>query len=76
MNPAVAALLEQRRCPASALAERHSGCIVEFPMKPADASATEIRRLVRDGSAAAHQRLAKLLAPAVLDYIRSHHLYR
>jgi nicotinate-nucleotide adenylyltransferase len=74
-NATVDALLDQRRCPASELCQRPAGCIVEFPMNPVEASATEIRRLVRDGSARAQERLAALLAPSVLDYIRAHRLY-
>jgi nicotinate-nucleotide adenylyltransferase len=75
LTPTVEALLDARRCAVSELRAQPAGCIVEFAMDPVDASATEIRGLVRAGSAAASERLAALLAPSVLDYIRSHRLY-
>jgi nicotinate-nucleotide adenylyltransferase len=74
LNPTLQAQLDQRRCAVSRLRDRPAGCIVEFAMAPVDASATEIRQLVRETSGA-DKRLAALLAPSVLDYIRSHRLY-
>ncbi len=75
LNQTLAPLLQQRRCAPAELASRAAGCIAEFPMTPVDASATEARRLLRDVTGAAHARLAQLLTPAVLDYIRTQHLY-
>ena len=73
LNPTLQALSVQRRCEAAELRGRSAGCIVEFPMTPVVASATEIRQLVHDGRD--DERLATMLAPSVLDYIRSHRLY-
>ncbi|MGH6623145.1 MAG: hypothetical protein ACREBN_04190, partial [Burkholderiaceae bacterium] len=51
----------------------------EFAMTAVDASASDIRRRLRDlhvpHSRHADPELDRLLAPAVLDYIRLHHLY-
>ena len=53
------------------------GGIVEFAMTPVDASATEVRRLLREPpSTERAQRLSAMVPAAVLDYIDSHHLYR
>lgn len=57
------------------LAHRPAGGVVEFPMTPVDASATEARQLLAAPSPDADRRLARLLSPAVLDYIRAHRLY-
>jgi nicotinate-nucleotide adenylyltransferase len=57
------------------LAHRPAGGVVEFPMTPVDASATEARQLLAAPSPEADRRLARLLPPAVLDYIRAHRLY-
>lgn len=57
------------------LAHRPAGGVVEFPMTPVDASATEARQLLAAPSPEADRRLARMLPPAVLDYIRAHRLY-
>lgn len=58
------------------LPDAPAGSIVDLPMQPSDASATEIRALLKQPpSAERDARLAALLPPAVLDYIRAHHLY-
>ena len=61
----------------AALHEAAHGRIVELAMTPVDASATEIRALLaQPPSPARDARLAEIVPPAVLDYIRAHHLYR
>ncbi|MCS7100073.1 MAG: nicotinate (nicotinamide) nucleotide adenylyltransferase [Burkholderiaceae bacterium] len=58
------------------LPDAPAGSVLDLPMPPSDASATEIRALLKQPPAAARDaRLAQLLPPAVLDYIRVHHLY-
>lgn len=58
------------------LNEATHGHIVDLPMTPSDASGTEIRALLAAPSSPAREkRLHDLLPPAVLDYIRAHHLY-
>jgi nicotinate-nucleotide adenylyltransferase len=53
-----------------------AGSVVDLPMPPSDASATEIRALLKQPPAAARDaRLAALVPPPVLDYIRAHRLY-
>lgn len=53
-----------------------AGCVVDLPMTPSDASATEIRALLKQPpSAARDARLAALVPAPVLDYIRAHRLY-
>jgi nicotinate-nucleotide adenylyltransferase len=65
--------------PAAALARPH-GHVIEIDMPPVDVSATALRQtLARDPSALTSDErlmLARALEPAVLDYIRAHHLYR
>lgn len=75
LNPALAALWEQRRCGPAELAHRRAGGIVEFPMTPIDVSATEMRTLLKARTAEGDRRLGRFLPPPVLDYIRQHHLY-
>jgi nicotinate-nucleotide adenylyltransferase len=75
LNPALDALWHARQCGPAELAHRPAGGIVEFPMTPVDASATEARRLLADPQPASEARLATLLPRGVLDYIRAHHLY-
>lgn len=59
------------------LRERPAGFIVDLEMAPVDASATEIRALLRaPASPARDARLAQIVPAAVLDYIRAHDLYR
>src|SRR5512145_156066 len=74
LNPTLAALWNERRCGPAELAHRRAGGIVEFPMTAVDASATEVRALLRDRSADGDRRLAQLVPAPVLDYIRAHHL--
>lgn len=58
------------------LVESPAGHIVDLAMTPVDASATEVRELLGQPMESADtSRLAKLVPPAVLDYIRSQHLY-
>ncbi len=62
---------------AASLARQRGGSIVEFAMTPVDASATEVRDLLRQlPSTKRAQRLSAMVPTAVLDYIDSHHLYR
>ncbi len=70
------ALLDTRRAEARSLALQRGGTIVEFAMTPVDASATEVRRLLRDSRTARTERLAAMVPSIVLDYIRSRDLYR
>jgi nicotinate-nucleotide adenylyltransferase len=59
------------------LRDRPAGCVVDLDMAPVDASATEIRALLRaPASPARDARLAQIVPAAVLDYIRAHDLYR
>ncbi len=59
------------------LRDRPAGCIADLDMAPVDASATEIRALLRaPASPARDARLAQIVPAAVLDYIRAHDLYR
>jgi len=70
-------LLNERRGEAASVTSRAGGNVVEFAMTPVDASATEVRRLLRQpNSAERTQRLSVMVPAAVLDYIDSHHLYR
>jgi nicotinate-nucleotide adenylyltransferase len=58
------------------LVESPAGHIVDLAMTPVDASATEVRRLLAASPQAADEaRLAALVPPPVLAYIRTHHLY-
>jgi nicotinate-nucleotide adenylyltransferase len=58
------------------LVDSPAGHIVDLAMTPVDASATEIRQLLgRRLDADGEARLAALVPPPVLDYIRAHHLY-
>lgn len=76
-NPSLQTMLGERRGESTSLASRAGGSIVEFTMKPVDASATEARRLLRGPqSAEGEQRLSAIVPVAVLDYIRTHQLYR
>ncbi|MFN7573303.1 MAG: nicotinate-nucleotide adenylyltransferase [Betaproteobacteria bacterium] len=74
---AVRASIAPRRAAPTAVAAAAHGCVVPIAMAPVDASATEVRALLaQPPSPAAGARLAQLLPPAVLDYIRAHRLYR
>jgi nicotinate-nucleotide adenylyltransferase len=58
------------------LADTPAGHVVDLAMTPVDASATEIRALLEQpATAESARRLDALVPPAVLDYIRAHHLY-
>lgn len=60
----------------AALASEPAGRLVELPMTPVDASATEIRALLaQPPSRARDARLAQCVPRAVLDYIARHRLY-
>jgi nicotinate-nucleotide adenylyltransferase len=62
---------------AAQLHDRPAGCIVDLEMAPVDASATEIRALLRaPASPERDARLAQIVPAPVLDYIRAHDLYR
>jgi nicotinate-nucleotide adenylyltransferase len=62
---------------AAQLRDRPAGCIVDLEMAPVDASATEIRALLRaPASPKRDARLAQIVPAPVLDYIRAHDLYR
>jgi nicotinate-nucleotide adenylyltransferase len=76
LNPTLQEYSEQRHGGPAELAHRPAGGLVEFPMTAVDASATEARHLLANPSPDADRRLARLLPPAVLDYIRGHRLYR
>ena len=70
-------LLNDQRAEAASLASNPGGNVVEFAMTPVNASATEVRRLLRQpNSAERAQRLSAMVPAAVLDYIDLHHLYR
>lgn len=56
---------------AAALAATPAGRILGFAMTPLAVSATQVRALLAGGRSARY-----LLAPAVVDYIDLHHLYR
>jgi nicotinate-nucleotide adenylyltransferase len=57
--------------------QRPCGHVVEIDMRPVAASATAIRALLREAPAPQRDaRLAASVPGAVLDYIRTHHLYR
>jgi nicotinate-nucleotide adenylyltransferase len=59
------------------LRDRPAGCVVDLEMAPVDASATQIRALLRaPASPERDARLAQIVPAAVLDYIRAHDLYR
>lgn len=60
----------------AALADEPAGRLVDLPMTPVDAAATEIRALLaQPPSRARDARLALCVPRAVLDYIARHHLY-
>lgn len=76
-SAAVAAWAQPRRAAAEAALRRPAGAVIEFAMEPVPVSATALRA----GLAAAvtpegESALRAALGPAVLDYIRAHHLYR
>lgn len=74
-DPTLAAFFGPRHAGPGELAHRPAGSVVEFPMTAVDASATEARRLLAAPTPDGERRLARILPPAVLDYIRAHRLY-
>jgi len=77
LNAPLSQFLDPRRVDRAALRTTATGGLIEFPMTPVDASATEIRALLaRPATGARDARLAAILPPAVLDYICAHHLYQ
>ncbi len=63
--------------PAATLVSTPAGHVTEFEMTPVDAAATDVRHWLREPpSAQRDARLARVVAPAVLDYIAAHQLYR
>lgn len=79
--PILSARLEQllttHRQRPEAAANTPAGAIVEFDMTPVAASATEVRRLLSLPEAPQTEAALQAAVPApVLDYIRTHHLYR
>jgi len=75
LGAALSGFVQARLCGPAELAHQRAGGVVEFPMTPVDASATEARALLANPSPEGDLRLGRMLPPAVLDYIRSHRLY-
>ena len=75
LNAPLARLWKERQGGLGELAHRRAGGIVEVPMTAVDASATEVRALLKSRGADGERRLAQLVPAPVLDYIRAHHLY-
>lgn len=76
LNAELTALVDERRGGVATLSKQSAGSIVEFTMTPVDASATEARRLLGlSRNLKSDARLAAIVPPAVLDYIRAHRLY-
>ena len=70
-------LVDDRRADIASLLSNPGGSVVEFAMTPMEASATEVRRLLRQPKSAERaQRLSAMVPAAVLDYIDSHNLYQ
>lgn len=77
LSPALQAFRERHLAPPASVAQQPAGALVEIDMPAIDVSATELRAaLARPSGAQAQERLAASVAPAVLDYIRAHRLYR
>jgi nicotinate-nucleotide adenylyltransferase len=76
-NPDVQAAVRAHRGEPASLTRRVGGTIVKFAMTPVDASATEVRHLLREPQSTERaQRLSAMVPAVVLDYIDSHQLYR
>ncbi len=76
-SPGLRTVMRACRGEPESLASEPGGSIVEFEMTPVDASATEVRRLLREHpSAEREQHLSAMVPAVVLDYIDSHRLYR
>ncbi len=77
LNPALAAWHTAHHAPIDAIHRAPAGAVVDLPMTPVDASATEIRALLAaPPSQARDLRLSRLVPAAVLLYIRREGLYR
>ncbi len=62
--------------PPATLCGTPAGHVTEFTMTPVAASATDVRQWLREPpSAERDARLARIVAPTVLDYIAAHRLY-
>ena len=76
LKPELKGLVDEHQGKVSVIARQSAGSIVEIPMTPVDASATEARRLLgQRRDPISDDRLAAIVPPAVLDYIRAHRLY-
>ena len=76
LSPALQAFHDAHHADAGALRQRPQGTIVDLPMTPVDASATEIRALLSEPPAPSRDaRLAALVPAPVLLYIRREGLY-
>ncbi len=73
LNGELTAFFEPLRAEPKVLFSSAAGALVEFDMPPEPISSTAIRALLRLSLDDA--RLAQMIPPAVLDYIRSHHFY-
>ncbi|MFN4148444.1 MAG: nicotinate-nicotinamide nucleotide adenylyltransferase, partial [Rhodocyclaceae bacterium] len=69
----LADLLNRCRITSAEFSNAPAGGIHAFELSAGTVSATEVRKLVAAG--APDTKLLELLPPAVLDYIRRHHLY-
>jgi nicotinate-nucleotide adenylyltransferase len=77
LNDTLHAWFNAHWAPAATLVSTPAGHVTEFDMTPVDAAATDIRQWLREPpSAERDARLARIVAPTVLDYIAAHHLYR
>lgn len=76
LNPTVAAWHAAHYAPIDAIQRAPAGCVVDLPMTPVDAAATEIRSLLAaPPSQARDLRLSRLVPAPVLLYIRRAGLY-
>jgi len=75
LAPALASLRALHAGTAADVALRPAGIVAPIAMQPVDCSSTRIRELLREAPPEAGAALARLLAPAVLAYIRQHRLY-
>ena len=76
LSPALQAFHAAHHAGRAALRDRPHGAIVDLPMTPVDASATQIRALLSEPTSPAREaRLAALVPAPVLLYIRQQGLY-
>jgi nicotinate-nucleotide adenylyltransferase len=78
LNPTLARWRALHLGNAGDVAQQPAGIMVPIAMKPIDCSSTQLRAALADAQAAAQSAenaLAAFVAPAVLDYIRQHHVY-